>query len=251
MMNREGYLRANERLDDLQRNGLYIIQHPKKFCFGMDAVLLSGFAAGHASGRNGRALDLCTGTGIIPLLISAKTGFSSIIGMEIQEEMADMAKRSVEMNALSERIKIITCDIKEAADYIQAASFDMVTVNPPYVKAGHGIVNPSDTKTISRHEVACTLRDVLSVSRSALKDGGYFFMVHKPQRLTDVLFEMRSAGLEPKTLKTVYPKISSEPSMILIEGRKGAGTEIRIEPPLIIYDENGKYTEEMYTVYGY
>ena len=250
-MNKEKLLLPDERLDDLQRNGLYIIQHPGKFCFGMDAVLLSGYAAGHADVPGGRALDLCTGSGIIPLLISAKTGFSYIMGMEIQEDIANMAMRSVEMNSLNDKIEIIRCDIKEAAKYTDAASFDMVTVNPPYFKAGHGIANPSDTKTVSRHEVACTLQDVLLVSSMALRDGGYFFMVHKPQRLADIIFEMRNAGIEPKALKVVQAHIDSEPSMILIEGRKGAGAEIKIEPPLIIYDENGKYSEEMYTIYGY
>ncbi len=251
MMNKEDYLRSGERLDDLQRNGLYIIQHPDRFCFGMDAVLLSGFAADHVSVSADRVLDLCTGSGIIPLLLSAKTNASHITGMEIQREMADMAVRSVKLNELEDRISIINCDIKEADDHIDAASFDMVTVNPPYFRSGHGIVNPSDTKTISRHEVACTLQDVLLVSSKALKAGGFFYMVHKPQRLTDIIFEMRKAGIEPKTLKIVHPDILSAPSMVLIEGRKGAGAEIRIEAPLIIYGEDGRYTKEMYTVYGY
>ena len=214
-MNKEFFLREGERLDDLKRNGLFIIQDPERFCFGMDAVLLSGFAAEHSSSVTGRALDLCTGNGIIPLLISAKTGVSHITGMEIQKDVADMARRSVEMNSLGDKIRIINCDIKEAALYTDAASFDMVTVNPPYFKAGHGIVNPSDTKMISRHEIACTLKDVLTVSAAALKDGGHFYMVHKPQRLADIIFEMQ------------------------------------IEPPLIIYGDNGEYTGEMYTIYGY
>ena len=250
-MNKDEYLRTGERIDDLQRNGLYIIQHPERFCFGMDAVLLSGFAAEHASVSGGRILDLCTGSGIIAILMSAKTKADHITGMEIQKDVADMAERSIRLNSLEDRINIINCDIKEAADHIDAASFDMVTVNPPYFKAGHGITNPEDSKTISRHEVACTLNDVLAVSASALKNGGYFYMVHKPQRTADVIYEMRRAGIEPKTLKLVHPYISSEASMILIEGRKGAGAEMRIEPPLIIYGEDGKYTGEMYTIYGY
>ena len=250
-MNKEGYLQPGERLDDLQRNGLYIIQHPDKFCFGMDAVLLSGFAAEHVTVSGGTMLDLCTGGGIIPLLISAKTDMKSITGMEIQQDMADMALRSVKMNRLEDRIRIITCDIKEAADHVDAASFDMVTVNPPYFKSGHGIVNPTDTKMISRHEIACTLHDVLSVSAMALKEGGFFYMVHKPQRLADIICEMRGTGIEPKTLKMVHPHVSSAPSMVLFEGRKGAGAEIKTEPPLIIYGEDGSYTEEMYTIYGY
>lgn len=251
LSDRKAYIKSGERLDDLQRNGLYIIQDPDRFCFGMDAVLLSGFAANHASAAEGNILDLCTGNGIIPLLLSAKTKASHIIGMEIQPEIADMADRSVRMNGLSGKIDILMCDIKEAAKYIKAASFDIVTVNPPYFKTGHGVKNPTDSKTISRHEVACTLEDVLKAAAFALKEGGYFYIVHKPQRLTDVICCMREAVIEPKTLKTVHPRINTEPSMILIEGRKGAGAETRIEPPLIIYGRDGKYTEEMYTIYGY
>ena len=164
LSDREAYTKSGERLDDLQRNGLYIIQDPDRFCFGMDAVLLSGFAANHASAAEGNILDLCTGNGIIPLLLSAKTKASHIIGMEIQPEIADMADRSVRMNGLSDKIDILMCDIKEAAKYIKAASFDIVTVNPPYFKTGHGVINPTDSKTISRHEVACTLEDVLKAA---------------------------------------------------------------------------------------
>lgn len=250
-MNKDEYLRTGERIDDLQRNGLYIIQQPERFCFGMDAVLLSGFAAEHASVSGGRILDLCTGSGIIAILMSAKTKADHITGMEIQKDVADMAERSIRLNSLEDRINIINCDIKEAADHIDAASFDMVTVNPPYFKSGHGIVNPADTKTISRHEVACTLQDVLRISAMALKEGGYFYMVHKPHRLADVIYEMRIHNIEPKTLKTVHPDSSSPSSMILLEGRKGAGAEMKVESPLIIYGEDGRYTKEMYTVYGY
>ena len=245
------YLHEGERLDDLQRNGLYIIQDPGRFCFGMDAVLLSGFAGEHSSGGCDSILDLCTGSGIIALLLSAKTKARHITGMEIQPEVADMASRSVKLNGLEDRIDILKCDIKETADHIHAASFDIVTVNPPYFKAGHGITNPDDTKTISRHEVACTLEDVLAASAYALREGGYFYIVHKPQRLADVICGMRGSGIEPKTLKLVYPYVSSEPSMFLMEGRRGGGAQMRIEPPLIIYGEDGKYTEEMYTIYGY
>ncbi|MCR5775442.1 MAG: tRNA1(Val) (adenine(37)-N6)-methyltransferase [Lachnospiraceae bacterium] len=250
-MNKASFLKEGERLDDLQRNGLFIIQHPEKFCFGMDAVLLSGFAAEHASASCDSVLDLCTGNGIIPILLSAKTTASHIIGMEIQADIADMAVRSVEMNSLGDRLKILTCDIKEAADHADAASFDMITVNPPYFKVGHGIINPEDTKTISRHEVACTLKDVLKTACTMLIPGGYFYMVHKPHRLGDIIYQMREEGIEPKRLKTVHPDLRSEPSMVLVEGRKGAAAELRIEAPLIIYGPDGRYTEEMYTIYGY
>lgn len=248
---KEKYLQQGERIDDLQRNGLYIIQDPAEFCFGMDAVLLSGFAASHAPASCDRILDLCTGGGIIPLLLSAKTKARHITGIEIQQKAADRADRSVRMNDLADKIDIIYGDIKEAPDHIKAASFDMVTVNPPYFKTGHGIINPSDSKTISRHEVACTLDDVLSAAEYALKNGGTLCMVHKPQRLADVICMMRDHHIEPKALKTVHPRIKDEPSMILIEGRKGAGEEMRIETPLVIYGDDDKYTEEMYTIYGY
>lgn len=250
-MNKEDFLRLGERLDDLERNGLFIIQHPDRFCFGMDAVLLSGFTAEHFPLSGAKALDLCTGNGIIALLLAAKTNVNHITGIEIQSDAADMAVRSVAMNSLTERIEIINGDLKEAADYIKAASFDLVTVNPPYYKAGCGMTNPQDSKTISRHETACTLKDVLSASAFALREGGYFYMVHKPQRLSDIIFEMRNCGIEPKVLKMVQSRFSAAPSMILIEGRKGAGVELKIEAPLIIYEEDGSYTEDMYTIYGY
>ena len=247
----EDFLLPGERLDDLQRNGLYVIQDESKFCFGMDAVLLSGFAAEHMPKACKAALDLCTGGGIIPLLLSAKTDVCHITGIELQAGMADMAQRSVRMNSLEEKIRIITGDIKQAAEHIDAASFDVVTVNPPYFKKGSGIQNPDDSKTIARHEVACTLSDVLHASALALHDGGYFYMVHKPQRLTDILCLMRKTQIEPKVLKPVQPRQDKEPSMILIEGRKGGGAELKIESPLVIYGADGRYTGEMYTIYGY
>jgi tRNA1Val (adenine37-N6)-methyltransferase len=250
-MNKEEYLHDGERLDDLQRNGLYIIQDPDKFCFGMDAVLLSGFVAEHLGKGKKNLLDLCSGGGIIPLLLSAKTDVGHITGMELQEDMADMAERSVELNGLGSVIEILENDLRKAAGVIPAASFDAVTVNPPYFKCGHGIINPDDAKTIARHEVSCTLEDVLETACYALKEGGMFYMVHKPQRLSDIICSMRQSKIEPKTLKTVHPRKDAEPSMILIEGRKGGGSELRIEKPLIIYGEDGKYTEEMYTIYGY
>lgn len=250
-MNKEGYLLDGERIDDLQRNGLHIIQDPRKFCFGMDAVLLSGFAAEHMGKGKGSLLDLCCGGGIIPLLLSAKTDVKHITGMELQEDMADMAGRSVSMNGLETVIDILRHDLKKAAEVIPAASFDAVTVNPPYFRHGHGIINPDDARTLARHEVGCTLEDVMEAAAYALKEGGMFYMVHKPQRLTDIICAMREAKIEPKTLKAVHPRLDAEPSMVLLEGRKGGGPELRIEKPLIIYGEDGKYTEEMYTIYGY
>ncbi len=250
-MNKEKFLREGERIDDLQRNGLFIISDPAGFCFGMDAVLLSGFVGEHNKRSGEKILDLCTGNGIIPILLSAKTRAAEITGIELQHKAADMALRSVELNSLKDRIRIIEDDINRAAEYITAASFDVVTVNPPYFKSGHGIINPDDAKTIARHEVACSLDDVLRESGRALKNGGSFYMVHKPQRLVDIFVSMRKADIEPKTLKEVYPHMGMAPAMVLIEGRKGANAELKIESPLIIYKEDNTYTEEMYTIYGY
>lgn len=250
-MNKEDYVLEGERLDDLQRNGLHIIQDPADFCFGMDAVLLCGFVSEHQNVRNGKLLDLCTGNGIIPLLLSAKTDADSIVGIELRHKAADMATRSVKLNKLEDRIKIVEGDIKQAADLITAASFDIVTVNPPYFKSGHGIVNPDDSKTIARHEVACSLEDVLREAKKALKENGLFYMVHKPQRLVDIFSLMREEGIEPKTLKVVYPDRTSPPNMVLIEGRKGSGAELKIEEPLFIYKEDRTYSLEINTIYGY
>ena len=161
-------LKSEERLDDLQVNGYEIIQHPGKFCFGMDAVLLANFARVK---KQERALDLGTGTGIIPILLTAKTEGQSFVGLEIQEESADMARRSVVHNHLEEKVEIVTGDIKEAAEIFGPVSFDVITVNPPYMIGQHGIANASDTKAIARHEVLCTLDDILMQSAKILKQG--------------------------------------------------------------------------------
>ena len=250
-MSDEILLKEGERLDDLQRMGLHIIQAPGEFCFGMDAVLLTGFAAEHVSGSGFRLMDLCTGSGIIPILLSAKTEAARLSGMEIQPRVADMAKRSVSLNSLDEKIEIINDDIKKAAEYFNAASFDVVTVNPPYFKKGHGLVNPEDSKSICRHEISCTLKDVLECASYLLREGGAFYMVHRPHRMAEIIEEMRRAGIEPKTLKCVHARADADATMILLEGRKGGGAEMCVERPLIIYGEDGEYTEEMGRIYGY
>ena len=241
-------LMENERLDDLQRNGLKIIQKTDGFCFGMDAVLLSGFASVKPGER---ALDLGTGTGIIPLLLSAKTKGDHFTGLEIQTEIMKMAQRSVALSGLATNTDIIQGDIKEASRIFGAASFDVVTSNPPYMNDAHGLKNPGDVKAISRHEVLCTLEDVVREGTKALKPGGRFYMVHRPHRLAEIITVMRQYKLEPKRMKFVHPFADKDANMILIEAVRGGGAWLKLEPPVIVYKEPGVYTDEIYEIYGY
>ena len=241
------HLKPEERLDDLQVKGYEIIQHPGKFCFGMDAVLLANFARVK---KNEKVLDLGTGTGIIPILMSAKTEGEYCRALEIQEESADMARRSVLHNHLEDRIEIVTGDIKEAAGIFGPVSFDVITTNPPYMIGQHGITNSSDTKAIARHEVLCTLDDILRESAKILKQKGRFYMVHRPFRLAEILSKMVAAGIEPKRMRLVHPFIDKEPNMVLIEGMRGGNSRMTIEPPLIVYKAPGVYSDELLTEYG-
>ena len=241
------HLKPEERLDDLQVKGYEIIQHPGKFCFGMDAVLLANFARVK---KNEKVLDLGTGTGIIPILMSAKTEGEYFRALEIQEESADMARRSVLHNHLEDRIEIVTGDIKEAAGIFGPVSFDVITTNPPYMIGQHGIINSSDTKAIARHEVLCTLDDILRESAKILKQKGRFYMVHRPFRLAEILSKMVAAGIEPKRMRLVHPFIDKEPNMVLIEGMRGGNSRMTIEPPLIVYKAPGVYSDELLTEYG-
>ena len=244
----EVLLKENERIDDLQRNHYRIIQDPGRFCYGMDAVILSGFAKAK---QGDRVLDLGTGTGIIPILMEAKTSAKNLVGLEIQPDSADMARRSVRLNGLEKKIEIITGDIKEAESLFGAASFDVVTSNPPYMTEHHGITNPEAPKAIARHELLCSLEDVISQSSRLLKPGGNFFMVHRPFRLVDIFVLLREYKLEPKRMKLVYPFADKEPNMVLIEANRGGRAKMRVEKPLIVYKEPGVYTEEIYDIYGY
>lgn len=241
-------LQKNERIDDLERNGYQIIQNPDKFCFGMDAVLLSGFAKVKPQAQ---VLDMGTGTGIIPILLEAKTQAAHLTGLEIQEESADMARRSVLLNHLENKIDIVTGDIKEADSLFKAASFDVITCNPPYMIGQHGITNPDAPKAIARHEILCTLDDVVRNAATLLKPGGNFCMVHRPFRLAEIISIMTKYKLEPKRMRLVYPFIDKEPNMVLIEGCRGGKPRMTVEKPLIVYKEQGKYTDEIYEVYGY
>ena len=228
-------LLPNERLDDLQIKGYEIIQSPGRFCFGMDAVLLSAFANVK---KHEKALDLGTGTGILPILL------------EIQEESADMAKRSVRHNGLDERIDIVTGDIREAASIFGAASFGVITTNPPYMIGDHGLKNQNEALYIARHEALCTLDDILRESAKILKVKGRFYMVHRPFRLPEIMTKMCAYGIEPKRMRLVYPHIDKEPNMVLIEGMKGGNPRMQVEPPLIVYNKDGSYTEELLALYG-
>lgn len=241
-------LYSGERLDELQRNGYVIIQDPKRFCFGMDAVLLSGFARVKTGEQ---VLDLGTGTGIIPILLEAKTEGKHFTGLEIQPESADMARRSVELNHLDSKINIVTGDIKDASKLFGASSFDVVITNPPYMIDSHGIKNMKDAKTIARHEVLCTLEDVIRESARLLPPKGRFYMVHRPFRLSEILCMMTRYGIEPKRMKFVYPYIDREPNMVLLEGLRGGRPRMTVEKPLIVYQEKDKYTDEILQIYGY
>ncbi|HKM35465.1 MAG TPA: tRNA1(Val) (adenine(37)-N6)-methyltransferase [Lachnospiraceae bacterium] len=241
-------LKDNERIDELQRNGYQIIQNPKTFCFGMDAVLLSGFTQVKPGDT---VLDLGTGTGIIPILLEAKTEASHLTGLEIQQESADMAARSVALNGISSKIDIVLGDIKEAGSIFESASFDIVTCNPPYMIGQHGLKNPDEPKAIARHEVLCTLEDVVSQAVKVLKPGGHFFMVHRPFRLVEIMNTMTKYKLEPKRMQLVYPYVDKEPNMVLLEGVRGGKSRMQVEKPLVIYSKEGEYTPEIYDIYGY
>lgn len=241
-------LKPDERIDDLHRNQYQIIQNSKKFCFGMDAVLLSGFAKVKPGER---VLDLGTGTGIIPILLEAKTEGEHFTGLEIQEESADMAFRSVQLNHLEEKINIVTGDIKEASKLFGLSSFHVVTCNPPYMTNQHGLTNPDLPKAIARHEIKCSLEDVVRETARLLKTGGRFYMVHRPFRLAEIFGMLLSYKLEPKRMKMVHPFIDKEPNMVLIEAVKGGNSRITVEAPLIVYKEQNVYTDEIYDIYGY
>ena len=244
----EALLKPGERLDDLQRNGYQIIQDTGRFCFGMDAVLLTGFVK-IKSGE--RVLDMGTGTGIIPILLEAKTKAAHFTALEIQADSADMAKRSVKINELEEKIAVVQGDIKEAGLLFGAASFDVVTTNPPYMIGEHGLKNPNEAKAIARHEVLCTLEDVVREAAKVLKSSGRFYMVHRPFRLAEIIRTLSAYGLELKRLQFVHPYIDKEPNMVLLECMKGAKPRVTVEPPIVVFKEPGVYHEDIVKVYGY
>ncbi len=239
-------VRSDERLDDLQ-NGYKIIQHPDKFCFGMDAVLLSNYAKVKPGEK---CLDLGTGTGIIPILLAAKTKGEHFTGLEIQPGSVEMATRSVRYNNLEDRINIVEGDIKEAAAIFGPSTMHVVTSNPPYMTNHHGLKNPTDAKAIARHEVLCSLEDVICQTARVLVPGGRCYFVHRPFRLVEIFTLMKQYKLEPKRMRLVYPYKDREPNMVLIEGVRGGGPQLTVEAPLIVYEAPGVYTQEIYDLYG-
>lgn len=247
-MNSEVKLLPDERIDDLHKNGYRIIQNVNKFCFGMDAVLLTGFVRVKPGER---VLDLGTGTGIIPILLEAKTKGKHFTGLEIQEESADMARRSVVLNHLSDKIEIVTGDMKEASRIFGPSSFEVVTSNPPYMNDNHGITNPELPKAIARHEILCSLEELIRETARVLKPGGRFYMVHRPFRLVEIINTLSAYKLEAKRMRFVHPFMDKEPNMVLIESIKGGRSMIKVEAPLIVYKEVNVYTDEIYQIYGY
>lgn len=227
-------IKPGERLDDLQLDGLKLIQDPGKFCFGVDAVFLSDFARVKPGET---VLDMGTGNGVIPILLAAKTRGEKFTGLEIQAETAEMARRSVRLNQLEDRIEIVTGDIKEAAAIFKPAFFDVITTNPPYMLSEHGLKNSDDARAIARHEVLCSLDDILRESMRLLQDKGRFYMIHRPFRLTEILIKMNHYKIEPKRIQFIYPHIDREPAMVLIEGVRGAKSRVTVEPPIVIYEK--------------
>lgn len=239
-------LKENEKIEDLQCKGLRIIQNKKWFCFGMDAVLLANYCEPK---KGAKVVDLGTGTGIIPLILYAKKDISLAIGVEIQSEVAEMADRSIKLNDLEDKIKILNVDLKDITNHLESNSFDIVTSNPPYKLYNSGIKNPSDQKAISRHEVMCTLEDVIKNASKLLKQYGKFYMVHRPDRLVDIMCLLRQYKLEPKRIRFIHPHVNDKPNMVIIQASKNGNKELKFDPPLYVYNENGEFTPEIHTIY--
>lgn len=241
-------LKENERIDDLEYKGLKIIQNTKGFCFGIDSVLLSDFAKNIK--KDSIVVDLGTGTGIISLLLCKKTELKKIYGVEIQKEVAEMATRSIEINKLEEKFQIINKDLKNIFEDLNPNSIDVVVTNPPYMKLNTGAKNEEKRKLISRHEIECTLEDVIRVSYKLLKSNGEFYMVHRAERIVDIFSVMRKYRLEPKKIRFIQSNINKEPNLILIKAVKDAGNQLTLDKPLIIYNEDGSYTNEVLRIYN-
>ena len=236
-----------ERIDDLGIKGYKIIQKEPGFCFGMDAVLLSDFASVKPGGR---VLDLGTGTGILPILMEAKTEGSFFAGLEIQSDMVEMARRSVKMNRLEKKIEIVEGDIKNASAIFSHDSFDSITSNPPYMIGNHGLKNPGEAKAIARHEILCTFADISHAARKLLKNRGILYLVHRSFRLAEILNQLAEDGLEPKRIRFIHPYADRESNIFLLEAVKGAKPRMIVEPPLIVYEKPNQYTDEIYKIYG-
>ena len=244
----EVILKDNERIDDLQLNNLKIIQNKDGFCFGIDSVLLSDFAKEIPS--NSKVLDLGTGTGILGILLCGKTSASKIYGVDVQEDVCDMASRSIKLNNLENRFEIINKNIKDLKDIFEENTFDAIVSNPPYKKDNSGLKNESETKLISRHEITASLEDFVNISSKLLKNNSSLYMVHRPERLSDLFYLLRKYNLEPKNLRLVQSYYDSRPKLILVKATKNAKPFLNIEAPLIIYNKDGSYTDEILQIYG-
>ncbi len=240
-------LEEGERLDDLQIGGLMLIQNRNSFCFGIDAVLLSNYACVR---RGETVLDIGTGTGVIPILLTAKTEGSHFTGLEIQENSVRLAKRNVVLNGLCDRVEIICGDIKDCRELIASQSMNVIVSNPPYMINDHGLKGENREKAIARHEICCTFEDIAKESARILKEGGRMYLIHRPFRLTDIFDSLRRHHLEPKRLRLVQSYADKEPSMVLIEALKGGRARLLVERPLIIYEGKGVYTKEILEIYG-
>lgn len=239
-----------EVIEDLQYKGYQILQHTDGFKFGVDAVLATYYAEQELKPGQ-KVLELGSGTGIIPILLAARTCDTHITGLEIQEDMADMARRSVALNGLESRVSILTADIANCpVDLVPKGVFHHVVTNPPYQKKGSGIQNPADSKAIARHEIFCTLEDVIALASRSLTEGGVFTMVHRPDRLCDIMNLMRQYRMEPKALRMVHPTPGKAPSMVLIRGTKGGNPYLKVESPLYIFDETGSESKELQQIYN-
>ena len=240
-------LRENEQLDDLQINGLELIQDKTKFRFGTDAVLLVSYVKAIPGGR---CIDLGTGTGVIPLLLSAKTGAGEIVGLEIQQDLCDMAKRSVKHNGLDGKISISCGDIRRVDTLFAGESFDNAVSNPPYMKDGSGFKSGDESIAMSRHEIYCGIDDIAGAASYLLKDKGTLTLVHRPNRLVDVLVALRKHSLEPKTIRFVHPYPGRAPNLFLLNARKNTRPFLKVDDPLVIRNDDGSYTDEIYEIYG-
>ena len=238
----------DERIDDLEFKGLKIIQSPSCFCFGIDAVLLSDFAK--EIKKNSVVADLCSGNGIVSILLSGKCEASKFYAVEIQQNIANMAARSIELNHLQDKIEVLNTDLKLLPDTFENGTFDSIVCNPPYMKANSGLINDCEEKIIARHEVMCSLEDVISVSAKLLKNSGTFYMVHRPDRLVDIISLLRKYRLEPKVLQLVQPFADKVPNLLLIKAVKNAKAFLKMSKPLVVYNSDGSYTEDILKIYN-
>lgn len=240
-------LKEDERIDDLEFKGLKLIQNKNGFCFGVDAVLLSDFAKGIKKGAN--VVDIGTGTGIISILLCGKTNLNKIYAIELQEDVAEMASRSVKLNNLENRMEVININIKDCFSVLEKNKYDAVVTNPPYKKHDTGAKNIDKRQLISRHEVECNLEDIIKNGSLLLRDLGEFYMVHRAERMIDIFVTLRKYKLEPKLVRFVHSKPNEKPNLILVKAVKCAKEFLKIEKPLVIYGENDDYTDEIYEIY--